>query len=214
MRQHTEEVRTIGDRQAAVRLGSWVDSDECRARLGGRHACPRPVGVILVWPKAWKARLFENELVVEVVDVVLVVAAQAVEDLVRLSHLGENVLAIYIIPEVLQLIRSHVSQGAGRTPAQQDEVWNGLGPEGSPARTVQLLKDVAAWLVINSMRSEKVQYNLLCEQTVSNVWRKGAFRHLLTYRDKIGDSSPEGQALPATFQGHSSTHSPTHPLPS
>jgi hypothetical protein len=30
----------------------------------------------------------------------------------------------------------------------------------------QTLVDVTAWLVINSMRSEKIQFNLLCEQQV------------------------------------------------
>ena len=41
-----------------------------------------------------------------------------------------------------------------------------------------LLENVLAWLVINSMRVDGVQFNLLCEQSVSNVWRKRAFSTL------------------------------------
>jgi hypothetical protein len=40
------------------------------------------------------------------------------------------------------------------------------------------LENVLSWLVINSMRVDSVQYNLLCEQSVSNVWRKRAFSTL------------------------------------
>ena len=34
------------------------------------------------------------------------------------------------------------------------------------------LRDVAAWLHVNSVRSEKLQADLLVEQSVRNVWRK------------------------------------------
>jgi hypothetical protein len=40
------------------------------------------------------------------------------------------------------------------------------------------LENVLSWLVINSMRVDSIQFNLLCEQSVSNVWRKKAFSNL------------------------------------
>ena len=43
----------------------------------------------------------------------------------------------------------------------------------------KVLIDVSAWLVINSMRSERIQFNQLCIQNVSNVWRKNSFKTLL-----------------------------------
>jgi Ca2+-binding EF-hand superfamily protein len=47
--------------------------------------------------------------------------------------------------------------------------------ENDPA----LLRAVCAWLVINTMKAERLQFNLLCEQSVQNVWRKRAFWTLL-----------------------------------
>ena len=58
-------------------------------------------------------------------------------------------------------------------------------------RDAQLFKDVTAWLVLNQMRSEKTQFNLLCEQNVSNVWRKRAFRSLVNSRAVVGCSAAE-----------------------
>ncbi len=52
-----------------------------------------------------------------------------------------------------------------------------LGLEGDQ----KVLVDVAAWLVINSMRSERIQFNQLCIQNVSNVWRKNSFKTLLAH---------------------------------
>ncbi len=41
-----------------------------------------------------------------------------------------------------------------------------------------------SWLVINSMRVDGIQFDLLCEQSVANVWRKRAFANLCVgYRD-------------------------------
>jgi len=43
--------------------------------------------------------------------------------------------------------------------------------KSTPTEPLQILKDVSAWLTINSMRSEKIQFNMLCQQSVQNVWR-------------------------------------------
>eukprot|EP00965_Chrysotila_dentata_P072858 2408431-Pleurochrysis_carterae.AAC.1 len=42
----------------------------------------------------------------------------------------------------------------------------------------QALHDVSAWLVINSMRTECVQFDQLCSQNLANIWRQvGASGH-------------------------------------
>lgn len=41
-----------------------------------------------------------------------------------------------------------------------------------------LLENITAWLLINSMRSERIQYNQLCAQNLSNIWRKVAQNEL------------------------------------
>lgn len=36
----------------------------------------------------------------------------------------------------------------------------------------EMLKNIVAWLVVNSMRSEQTQWSMLCIQNVSNIYRK------------------------------------------
>lgn len=95
---------------------------------------------------------------------------------------------LFIIPEVARLITTHIKvlcfvhrvrthsrmtcQASGRTPAQPTDVPG-------------VLRDVSAWLVVNSMKTEKVQFNMLCEQNIQNVWRKNAFRALLAHNNKV-----------------------------
>ena len=94
-------------------------------------------------------------------------------------------------------------------------------------RTTQLCKDVAAWLCLNQMRSERTQFNLLCEQTVSNVWRKRAYRTILHHRDTIGKTKIQlaahltqqrkidrSNGIAGTSSGTSGTSSGTSTTPS
>ena len=48
------------------------------------------------------------------------------------------------------------------------------------------LRDVLAWLTINTMRAENVQAVLLAEQRAANVWRKHAYRLLLERNMTVG----------------------------
>ena len=57
--------------------------------------------------------------------------------------------------------------------------------EPQPAEEVKL-EEVCAWLVVNSMRSEKVQFQMLSEQSIENVWRKQAFNTLMTEWKTVG----------------------------
>jgi hypothetical protein len=72
---------------------------------------------------------------------------------------------LFIIPEVQQLIVRELT--AAKMPA--------TGSTGLR----KALEDICAWLTINSMRSERVQFNMLCVQNTSNVWRKYAYEQLL-----------------------------------
>jgi len=72
---------------------------------------------------------------------------------------------LFVIPEVAKLI--------------QRELAAAKYPKSSVEGNVAVLREVVAWLVINSMRSERIQFNQLCIQSVANVWRKNAFRNLL-----------------------------------
>ena len=66
----------------------------------------------------------------------------------------------------------------------------------------QMLRDVVAWLLINSMLSERTQYKLLCEQNLASVWRKAAC--LVGLRRQIGGglfaTHPGGTAAKAALR--------------
>ncbi len=74
-------------------------------------------------------------------------------------------ISLFIIPEVAQLI--------------QRELKAAKMPPTNSAGVRKVLEEVSAWLVINSMRSERVQFNMLCVQNTSNVWRKYCYAELL-----------------------------------
>ena len=73
----------------------------------------------------------------------------------RMRGLGKGqTVHLYIVGELMKLIRSVSDTGC--VPV-----------------------DVLAWLAVNSMRSEKLQYMQLCCQNLSNTWRKAAFGELV-----------------------------------
>jgi hypothetical protein len=81
----------------------------------------------------------------------------------RMRGLGKGqTLHVLIVDEVQQLIRrvnaSAHSSGVGEA---------------------QALASIIAWLLSNSMRTEKLQHLALCQQQLHNVWRRTAFSHLL-----------------------------------
>ena len=119
---------------------------------------------------------------------------------------GQKII-LMIIPEVAKLISERgadeVKPAAAAAPVgggAQDLLsmdGGGWGDGGALAGQEQqapqifeaadraLLVNVAAWLVINGMKSENLQFNVLCEQSVRNVWRKRAFNTLSTGYDSL-----------------------------
>lgn len=90
----------------------------------------------------------------------------------RMRGIGKGqTITLIIVPEIADLIAKQVSIGitgkAGNIVA------------GNIDNVPQFFDDVICWLVINSMRVDSVQYNLLCEQNVSNIWRKRCFAALV-----------------------------------
>ena len=84
----------------------------------------------------------------------------------RMRGIGKGqTICLLVVPEIEERIRVQVSLGSGK-PVLMDRDER------------QYLKDVLSWLVINSMRVDGIQVSLLCEQSVSNVWRKVAFSTL------------------------------------
>jgi hypothetical protein len=80
----------------------------------------------------------------------------------RMRGIGKGqTICLLIIPEVHERIVTQVGIGAG-VPVIT----------GGSIDPKQWYKDVISWLVLNSMRADSIQFNLLCEQNVQNIWRK------------------------------------------
>eukprot|EP00756_Hemistasia_phaeocysticola_P010308 Hpha_TRINITY_DN15008_c2_g11::TRINITY_DN15008_c2_g11_i2::g.123952::m.123952 len=75
------------------------------------------------------------------------------------------------------------SGDVARKPAQ--ELPKDPPPVSSPEdpATRKVLVGCVAWLMVNSMRMERLQYNQLCIQKIQNVYRKGAFGELIQSHD-------------------------------
>ena len=91
---------------------------------------------------------------------------------------------LFAIPEVNSLI-SKVSKSS---PAQTTTSEAG-------AALQKVLRDVVGWLVVNSMKSETVQFNMLCEQAISNVFRKNAFNTIQANYKNFGTKGVPQQAI-------------------
>jgi hypothetical protein len=112
-------------------------------------------------------------------------------------------IELFIIPEVLRLIddrQKRVQRQAGAAaplpvPTPTPNVYGSdllslASSASSPVRYqsatqgAQLLINVAAWLTVNGMKSENVQFRMLCHQSVDNVMRKRAYSILTSsYRE-------------------------------
>ena len=103
----------------------------------------------------------------------------------RMRGIGKGqTLCLLVVPEIEDRIRTQVAIGAGTTTQS-------IVSTSKDSR--QYLRDVLSWLTINSMRVDGIQFSLLCEQSVENIWRKRAFSTLRSdYRSVDATScSPE-----------------------
>jgi hypothetical protein len=104
----------------------------------------------------------------------------------RMRGIGKGqTIHLVVTPEVLDLIVKNVAIGTkGRFVASVDQIPNLLLQLKTSAEEEQFLRNVLSWLILNSMKVDSVQYNLLCEQNVANIWRKICFNFLLkNYHD-------------------------------
>eukprot|EP01060_Flectonema_neradi_P006280 TRINITY_DN1420_c0_g1_i1.p1 TRINITY_DN1420_c0_g1~~TRINITY_DN1420_c0_g1_i1.p1 ORF type:complete len:4698 (+),score=1051.93 TRINITY_DN1420_c0_g1_i1:123-14216(+) len=89
----------------------------------------------------------------------------------RMRGIGRGqTIQLFVIPEVGNMVT-------------RDLKYIKIQEEISPKR--RSLCEVVAWLLVNSMRSERLQYNQLALQSVSNVWRKELFNMLNSNKHKF-----------------------------
>lgn len=121
----------------------------------------------------------------------------------RMRGIGKGqTIELFIIPEVLRLINDHIDRinkskaiAAQRSQQQLAPAPAGYGadllsldnPLAAPAMVStagggrQLLVNVAGWLTVNLMKSENMQFRMLCQQSVDNVTRKRSYSTLTTH---------------------------------
>lgn len=97
---------------------------------------------------------------------------------------GQRII-LFIIPEVQRLLSVESALGLGCTAAQRHSQLSGM-PEAQ--RRKHELEDIASWLVLNSMRSERIQFELWCLQCAQNTWRKRALERLREVHAQFGDA--------------------------
>lgn len=115
---------------------------------------------------------------------------------------------LLLIPEVCDLISRELmkvgkhSKITSFVPTLGDsDYFNSRNVNLSDHAIQDILIDINAWLVINSMRSERVQFHQLCLQNISNIWRKSAYATLLKSYTKFSvesvlpSNSDESKAL-------------------
>jgi hypothetical protein len=96
----------------------------------------------------------------------------------RMRGIGKGqTIKLYLIPEVRQLIIRNVKLCGKESP---------LKSETKVTNVISALQDVTAWLILNGIKSERVQFKMLCEQNMSNLWRKRALEILLLDYKKVG----------------------------
>ena len=66
-------------------------------------------------------------------------------------------------------------------PTLQSASYSAAGLVLPPGSLRQLLVNVAAWLTVNGMKSENMQFRMLCHQSIDNVSRKRAFAMITTH---------------------------------
>ena len=130
----------------------------------------------------------------------------------RMRGLGRGqTLHILVVPEVHRLIAGVAFAGAeaagaaaSKAPRRQGaEVGAAVGAATAPGPSIEealpygeeLLIAIVSWLIVNSMRSERLQHVALSQQKIHSVWRKRAFRQLLASRAPAGGES----LLPSRF---------------
>jgi hypothetical protein len=113
----------------------------------------------------------------------------------RMRGIGKGqTVHLFVIPEVMRLIDDQVKKSNNTMfnplAVVQQVVPGNYGNDllsmaspavgafagiTSPTQGKQLLVNVAAWLTVNGMKSENVQFRMLCQQSVDNVTRKRAY---------------------------------------
>jgi hypothetical protein len=88
------------------------------------------------------------------------------------------------LAQVAKLVRTDSALGRGDTPQKRDQQLAALSPA---ERARAGLEDASCWLILNAMKTEKVQFELWTLQCARNVWRKRAMAQLHASHARFGE---------------------------
>jgi hypothetical protein len=117
-------------------------------------------------------------------------------------------IELFVIPEVLRLVddlQGRINRGRAlpiTPPSNLGGDLLSLSPlHSQPASSMssytsnkQLLINIAAWLTVNGMKSENMQFRMLCHQSIDNVSRKRAFAFLTAHFRELTQLAFTGRA--------------------
>jgi hypothetical protein len=89
---------------------------------------------------------------------------------------------VFVIPEVFELMNRELRDCVISNPEHSDH----------------MLENIVAWLIINSLRSEQVQWTMLCLQNIGNLYRKNAFQCLHANTQYFIEGGVEGSSATGT----------------
>ena len=78
-----------------------------------------------------------------------------------------------------QLAKARAQEAINQDATALEATAHETAGRGGGASQAALLQEVAAWLTINSMRTERVQFDQLCAQNLANLWRQNAWNGLI-----------------------------------
>lgn len=133
----------------------------------------------------------------------------------RMRGIGKGqTIELFVIPEVKRLVDDQCAKSSRGVPSAalpQPITPNAnsygsdllaLSPLHAPAGPPQfnfgspkkLLVDVASWLTVNGMKSENMQFRMLCHQSIDNVSRKRVFGMMTTHYRELTQLAFSGRA--------------------
>ena len=113
----------------------------------------------------------------------------------RMRGIGKGqTLLLLVTPEVASLVAKEAAIGQGVSPQQRASQLGAL-PEEEARRGA--LEDVCGWLVINSMRTERLQFEVWAMHCARNAWRKKAMARLCATHAAFGGDNAGRAAMPA-----------------
>jgi hypothetical protein len=128
----------------------------------------------------------------------------------RMRGIGKGqTIELFIIPEVMRLVQEQRVRIGNRqppaSPLHLPSTPSGFGGDLLSLATLpsqplpsstgkQLLIDIASWLTVNGMRSENMQFRMLCHQSIDNVSRKRSYALLCGHYRELTQLAFAGRA--------------------